>query len=245
MQQVGPLAELMQVRALLYSNRYLTDGHIPVSVLETLARGFSIYRENGGRVKAVSLAEKLVDAGVWEQVADGFLIHDYADYQPARVKVLAARTDAKARMKKSRGSQDVRPNTDQSSPEVRPKFSFPVPVPVPVPVEASSKKPSPHNSHLGSDELDSWDWLEAHGMPVEDRRLFLDDLRAEGNRKHPDGLHSLDAWAMKPPAPGIVHVLEERFRDWQNAQWVRDKHQSVANVPGFEALAAKLRMPAA
>lgn len=53
--------------ALSWSNRYLTDGHIPVEQVKRL----------GGTPK---LAEMLVRAGLWDQLAKGYRIHDFLDY---------------------------------------------------------------------------------------------------------------------------------------------------------------------
>ncbi len=58
------------VSALCYCNRNLTDGRVPA----VLGNGH---------------AEELVAAGVWEQNGNGFVIHDYGDYQMAKSEVEA------------------------------------------------------------------------------------------------------------------------------------------------------------
>lgn len=60
----GPLAGWMYVCALTYANRYLTDGFIPAGQVRRLA-------DVDG---ALSLADKLVDVGLWERAEGGFQI---------------------------------------------------------------------------------------------------------------------------------------------------------------------------
>ena len=102
--KVTPLAELLQVRALQYANRYLTDGHIGRAALPSLARGMAAYRERGRLVTAEALAEQLVAAGIWDRAMDGYQVHDFLVYQNSREKVLGERAAARERMAKLRGS---------------------------------------------------------------------------------------------------------------------------------------------
>jgi hypothetical protein len=53
--------------ALSWSNRYLTDGHIPDDRVKRL----------GG---TPVLADALVRAGLWDKLVDGYRIHDFLDY---------------------------------------------------------------------------------------------------------------------------------------------------------------------
>ena len=81
--EAGPLAMAMQVAALCYCNRHLTDGFIPRSVAPTLLN----LEEMPYRWKAV--VDVLIGVGLWEQTKEGFLVHDYTKYQWTRAQVEA------------------------------------------------------------------------------------------------------------------------------------------------------------
>lgn len=78
--RAGLEATGLHARALSYCAGALTDGHIDPEWLE----------ERGAR-KAAKLGELLVVAGLWEPNSDGFVIHDYLEYNPSRESVLAKR----------------------------------------------------------------------------------------------------------------------------------------------------------
>jgi len=106
----GPIASWLHVCALAYCNRQLTDGVITTAVLARLSDG----RRNTAHAAA------LVEAGLWEVIDGGWLIHDFLHYQPSRAKVESERAAARERMANNRrSSQDVRANNDRSSEDVR------------------------------------------------------------------------------------------------------------------------------
>lgn len=122
----GDQCELLYVRALVYSARYLTDGFISRSALNSLTRARH----------PDELADKLVEVGLWEEddLLDGWRIHDYHDYNPSAEEVKRERAAARERMK------SVRANKRRTSPEHNRNFApgsdspYPTrPVPVPVP----------------------------------------------------------------------------------------------------------------
>ncbi len=81
-------AELLQVRALLYSNRFRTDGHVPAAALSKLTRGFDRLRVDGKGIHADDLVDQLLAAHVWEKNGpSGWTIHDFATYQPTKAKL--------------------------------------------------------------------------------------------------------------------------------------------------------------
>lgn len=93
---VGPLGIAMQVSALAYAARNLTDGFIPDAVAIRLIDVSRLAQRAEGRlleaceaVRLEDLCEQLVVAGLWERVEEGFQIHDYLDYNPRREEVLA------------------------------------------------------------------------------------------------------------------------------------------------------------
>lgn len=84
----GPLAMAMQVAALGYCNRELTDGFIPRSIARTL---MDCDPEAGIAVSVSWVIGRLIQAGMWEEVEGGYRIHDFHDYQPTKEEVLALR----------------------------------------------------------------------------------------------------------------------------------------------------------
>ncbi len=100
---VGPLGLALWVTALAYCNRNLTDGFIPWTKARSLVaweyqdadgKLYTVARTTGhvgDDVSAPHVIDLLVDAGLWEIVDDGYQIHDYADYQPLKAEIEAAR----------------------------------------------------------------------------------------------------------------------------------------------------------
>jgi len=99
----GPLAIAMQVAGLCYCNQNLTDGFIPRSVARTLL-DWQVERPDGtiqelavttgmcgDDVTSDWVIELMLEAGLWDRVPRGYQIHDYLDYQPSKVQVIADR----------------------------------------------------------------------------------------------------------------------------------------------------------
>jgi len=105
----GDQCELLYVRALVYSARYLTDGFISRAALASLTRA----------KRPEELADKLVEVGLWEDDfdEDGWRIHDYHDYNPSAEEVKRERAAARDRMK------NVRANKRRTSPEQTQNFA--------------------------------------------------------------------------------------------------------------------------
>lgn len=96
-----------------WSAGQLTDGNVPTYMVEEL----------GGNRR---LAEALVACGLWEPVTDGYVFHDWTDWQKTRSQVETERSKARERMAKLRGSSpDVRANRDRTSGEVRDPLPYP------------------------------------------------------------------------------------------------------------------------
>lgn len=120
--QVGGDAAWLHVCALAYCNRAETDGLIPHEALHRLS----------DRRRPLTLAARLVDVGMWEIHPDGWLIHDYLEYQPSAAKLAEDRDRARERMRNARrSSADVRPNKDRTSLEHPTQFAERSPNPVP------------------------------------------------------------------------------------------------------------------
>ena len=156
--EAGPLAMAMQVAALCYCNRKLTDGFVPRSIARRLldfevvdadGRLWTVSRTCGmvgEDVDATWVIELLVEAGMWDEVPGGYAIHDYHDFQPTKEDVEAERESARERMRnlraKRKGSSGSSSggSSDERSDDVRENFGDGSATPVPVP--KGSKEPS-------------------------------------------------------------------------------------------------------
>jgi hypothetical protein len=144
----GPLALAVQVAALAYCNRNLTDGFIPFAAAHSLL-DWDIYGADGRRytvgvtcgvtgddvVTEWVIRECLLPPGIWDidDQRRGYIIHDYADYQPSKEAVLKERESARERKAKSRAKSQRDAAVSHGH-----VTAHPVPVPVPVPVPKSS-----------------------------------------------------------------------------------------------------------
>lgn len=84
----GNAAVGLWVRAGAWSMQQLTDGFVPTHVARVL----------GTRAEA----NRLCDAGLWQEKDDGYLFHEWDQRQPSRVQVLAEREAAAERQKRAR-----------------------------------------------------------------------------------------------------------------------------------------------
>lgn len=90
-QAAGNAALGLWVRAGSWSMKYLTDGHIPRPTAALLGSAVDVRR--------------LVDAGLWVEVADGYVFHEWALRQRTRKKVAEDREKA-AKKKATQRSRD-------------------------------------------------------------------------------------------------------------------------------------------
>ncbi len=113
--QAGWKAAWLYVCGLTYCGRFLTDGRIPKEQVSRLT----------DMPRAHVEAERLVEAGLWEDHGNGhYIVHDYTSVQTPAAQVNAIREAGKARAK---SSYDLRaknkrtfanPSREESSPEV-------------------------------------------------------------------------------------------------------------------------------
>ena len=87
---------------------YLTDGVVERWFVDSMPDG-------------AKLARKLVTAGLWDEHPDGWVFHDWAEYQFTREQVLADREGAAERMRRVRANRkaNVQPDTAEVSPTTR------------------------------------------------------------------------------------------------------------------------------
>jgi len=74
--EIGPLGEALWLRGLCYAGEQLTDGFVPASFLKRMAD-----------MKALTIAKRLVDVGLWQERDGGYQIHDYLEWQRSREEV--------------------------------------------------------------------------------------------------------------------------------------------------------------
>lgn len=116
-------AQLAHVKAIVYCARNLTDGAVHLRKAKEWA--------------SPKVIKELVPR-LWEPTSEGFLIHDYLQYNPSRDQVLREREAAKQRMRGVR-SPDVRPNKQENFER---GSHAPDPVPLPDPVD-TDPQPTP------------------------------------------------------------------------------------------------------
>lgn len=139
--KVGPIGWGVWLGMIAYCNRNLTDGFVPIDVAEGIGGRWRVRRQTeDGRMAVETIGissgmsgtdmttewviDLLVDAGLLEAVEDGYRLHDYLDYQPAKATIAHERSGSKARMQKSREralalvAPDVAPQHDRNNADV-------------------------------------------------------------------------------------------------------------------------------
>lgn len=147
----GPLCAILQIRALCYANRHLTDGFIPEAAIPGLLGGFEhIGLTDGGVPKMfvhgqdaleVDWPREMIAHGLWEAHHGGFRIHDYLDYQKSRQRIETERA-AKQRAGKIGGMKSLQVRhkaSDQAHAQAPADGVLAQPHPLPSKVLGSSK----------------------------------------------------------------------------------------------------------
>lgn len=86
-------ARWLHLVAMCYCGRNLTDGALSSRAVRVVVAEADVPRKH---------VDELHHAGLWDRAADGYLIHDYLEYNPSRDKVLEDRDAAKRRMQRLR-----------------------------------------------------------------------------------------------------------------------------------------------
>lgn len=129
--QAGPAAAWLYVSALCYANRMLTDGFIGEPVLR--------------RLGSKPLAKRLVEAQLWEEMANGWQIHDYHDYQLPRAQVLARQAQVSEERSKagSKGAANRWQTDDKKDGKPMAPSQSPSQLPNPDPIPIPDRPPDP------------------------------------------------------------------------------------------------------
>lgn len=122
MARVGPLGWAMWLAGLAYCNRNLTDGFIPYTTARRLVSWDFLMPRNGSTIESIwtvgintgmhgedvdspLVIGMLVNAGLWEEVPGGYRVHDYMEYQPSKLEVVAEREKWAAKKRRGRPSR--------------------------------------------------------------------------------------------------------------------------------------------
>lgn len=119
----GPLVRDLHAQAIRYCSRELTDGRIASSILRKIARDITgqFAEMYGATVNPSTVISHALACGLIEQDADGYLVHDYLDWNSSREHVLAQRASGRERAASSyerRRSSDVLRAKKQDSSDV-------------------------------------------------------------------------------------------------------------------------------
>jgi hypothetical protein len=88
----SPGAVGLHARALSYCAKHEIDGNLTPAALEALAGDFA-YME---------AVEILVELGLWHENGDGYMIHDFLDYNPSRSEITDRRKADRERKRAER-----------------------------------------------------------------------------------------------------------------------------------------------
>lgn len=102
------VARDLWVTGIAYCNRNLTDGFIPRRVAHRLIDTDGVYVEVCGAVVPATprqAASELLAAGLWQEVAGGYSVHDYLEYQDSAEKIRGERKKTADRVRRWREAQ--------------------------------------------------------------------------------------------------------------------------------------------
>jgi len=88
-----PGAVGLHARAISWCAKHEQDGHLPAAIVESIS---PVQSDRDEQISA------LTGEGAWHENGDGFVIHDYLDYNPSREEVASKRR--KDRERKREGS---------------------------------------------------------------------------------------------------------------------------------------------
>jgi hypothetical protein len=111
-----PAALALYVATVLHCAEMLTDGYVSAAVLVLTGEEIGLISAAKKRPMPLILADKLVDAGLFERHGRGFFVHDYRQYQPTRQDVFERRKSDAERKRRSRGQMKLEPVTEEVTP---------------------------------------------------------------------------------------------------------------------------------
>lgn len=146
-ERAGPEAAWLYVAGLCYCAQYLTDGRIPKTRVSRLTAF-----PDGER-----LADRLMDAGLWEDAGDDYEVHDYLDFQPSGEEARARKKEiSEKRAEAGKRGADARWNGKDGKRDGKPDGTLPEPLPSESDGKRDGKRmapspsPSPSPIHIPS-----------------------------------------------------------------------------------------------
>jgi hypothetical protein len=197
----APAAIGLHVMCITYCSDQLTDGFVDADFVEELVP------TTRDRQRAVTA---LVHAGLWVEAVDGWVIHDYLDYNPTAASVLLRRredADRKARGRRTMsgrtpdGVRDVSGRTERG-------------------LRKESDRPDPTRTQHPS-------LTPPRGGRKRDRDKWEDDLRAFADRLYPGVPEAV--FAVK----GAIGQLGDKASEPAIRKWVAQWHPDIS-TPGGE-----------
>ena len=123
----GPIAELIQYRAIQYCCRFLTNGRLPTEAVPSLLTGL----EPLARFET-DWPARMVKARLWHPTTGGFLVHDFLKYNPSRRDVLRER-----KRKSQGGKTGANRRWHKPNQAMTPAMTHPMGHPIPDPIGSS------------------------------------------------------------------------------------------------------------
>jgi hypothetical protein len=173
--QAGAVGIAMYVCGLSYAAEYLTDGFVSRQAVRTLIDLDDVIfvgMHDSDSIDPIDVAHRLVDLGLWDEAPGGFRIHDYLDYNPSKVQVMAERAVKQAAGRAGgQASATARATPPAKASADTPDQAKSNPVTVPVSVSDSVSIPERENARATNDPWDDPEhearvWLSRHGCDV-------------------------------------------------------------------------------
>lgn len=179
------------VWALCWSAQHETDGLIKLAALSIL-----------GGTKRV--AAELVSAGLWDIRDDGWMVHDFLDWNPSAEERREKREQSVARLKRHRERIAKRVSNGAHNALVTPSETL-------LPIRIPDPNPRSHLKHKtsGSEDL-SGSYAREAGP---DADVFFENSGGEGYGECPKDL------AKRPDAPRRIEALGVRFSVSESELW--------------------------
>jgi len=134
--KAGRDARDMWLASITWCAKHLTDGYFPKDLLTSLAVSAGIDVAN-----CQTFATRLVEVSLWDATSDGYMVHDYLDYNPTKEQALATKSARKEAGRAGGLAKSLANSQQNPSKNVAKVYPVPVPVPVPeIPNNGSGKK---------------------------------------------------------------------------------------------------------
>lgn len=253
--EAGPLGIAMQVAALCYCNRHLTDGFISNAVAARLldftgiaripdgihaesndvhtesAQVHTRYSEESAPIWR-SVCTDLVRAGMWEPADGGWIIHDYLEYNPARQDVLARRAADLARKRKD--EQPAKHSTRIPN-GIHAESQRPVPVPVPVPNTSTNE--SSAISVSGAEQAQTRQPTKeraTRATPAPETFPITDEMQNWADEHCPDVdlIAETQRFLDRARAMGTTYKdWRAAWRNWMTSPYAKNRHTPARAAP--------------